>query len=126
MNQYRCFSKLLVFLYLLSYAGALHHVIFIKHQYCLNHDHFIHVESTSVNPYLIPEQKNNPLPEDLEDNCFTWQIFSKIISILICFLPFLLSPHSFFSFCKNQASFFSKTVLNLAPKHSPPIYYSLI
>ena len=126
MNQCRCFSKLLVFLYLLSYAGALYHLIFIKHQYCFNHDHFIHVESTSANPYSIPDPKSNHLPEDSEDNCFTWQIFSKIISILICFLPFLLSPHSFFSFCKNQASFFFKTALNLAPKHSPPICYSLI
>ena len=126
MSQYQRFSKLSTFLYLLSYLVALHHFIYTKHQYCFTHDHLIHTGSTDVNPYPIPEQGSKSNAEDQEKNCFTWQIFSKIIAILICFLPFLLSPHSFFSFCKIQASFFSKTVLSLAPKHSPPIYYSLI
>ncbi len=125
MSQYRRFSKVLIFLYLLSYVSALYHVIFVKHQYCLNHDHFIHVESTSVNHYPIPGQKSNPLPEDSEDNCFTWQILSKIIAILVCLLPFLLSRKTVFSFSEKITSFFSKTILSLAPKHSPPILYSL-
>ena len=125
MSQYRRFSKLLIFLYLLSYFSALYHVIFIKHQYCFNHDHFIHVESTFVNPYPIPEQKSNPLPEDSEDNCFTWQILSKIIAIFVCLLPFLLSRKAVFSFSEKATSFFSKTILSLAPKHSPPNIFLL-
>ena len=121
MSQYQRFSKLLVFLYLLTYVSALHHVIFIKHQYCFKHDHFIHTESTDVNSYPISQDESNPLPKGSEDNCFVWQLFSHATAILICFLPFLFFPYSLLSFCKSRVSFFSKTFLRLAPKHSPPI-----
>ena len=125
MNQYQRFSKLLIFLYLLSYASALHHAIFIKHQYCFTHEHLIHTEPAKLNPYPISEKGSKPKTEDPEKNCFTWQLFSKSIAIFICVLLFLFSRHRFFSFSKINISFLPKAILSLAPKNSPPIFYPL-
>ena len=121
MNKYYRFSKLLIFLYLLSYASALHHAIFIKHQYCSTHDHLIHTEPAKINPYPISDQGSKPNTEGPEKNCFTWQVFSKSIAILILVLPFLFSQHNFFYFSKKNISFLPQVILSLAPKNSPPI-----